>query len=210
MSWRPRFLLWGACLLAAAGLSACHRASDAPPEDFTATLQSYLAEHGDLCLGKTQWPIDVTQHEIDIGERNARQMPVFERLGLVHSTVADVEVDDEGTLHRMQVRRFDLTAEGRKHYIAHAAGAASHDFCVAHLSLDHVVDAQPGTDAKGHRTAVVNYTYQVTPAPWLQDAEVQRVLPMVAGVLRGAGSARLQETFVQTGSGWQPVGLQGS
>ena len=51
------------------------------PPRFTRAMNTYLEKRGDLCLAKSSWPIDVTQHEIDIGARNAVQMPVLERLG---------------------------------------------------------------------------------------------------------------------------------
>ncbi|CAN5428877.1 hypothetical protein BH10PSE18_BH10PSE18_46570 [soil metagenome] len=201
-------------------LGACTGA-DAPSDAvFTAAVQNYLARHGDLCLAKNHWPIDVTQHEIDVGARNARQMPVLERLGLVDSSVAEVDVDDEGTLHHMKVRRFALTDAGRKYYVmrdVHGNGnggggaALQGDFCAAHLSLDRVVGWKLNPAGEGRpQRAVVSYTYKIDPAPWTADAEAQRVFPVVAGVVRGAGTAQLQESFRQTKDGWVPADLEGS
>ncbi|MES2534023.1 MAG: hypothetical protein V4636_23460 [Pseudomonadota bacterium] len=207
------------CALAV-GLGACSGTPADAPSDavFTTAVQNYLARHGDLCLAKNHWPIDVTQHEIDVGGRNARQMPVLERLGLVDSSVAEVDVDDEGTLHHMKVRRFALTDAGRKYYVVRdVSGDASRnavgqgDFCAAHLSLDRVVGWKLNPAAEGRpQRAVVSYTYKIDPAPWTSDAEAQRVFPVVAGVVRGAGTAQLQESFRQTKDGWVPVELEGS
>lgn len=206
----------GACALALA-LGACS-ATDAPSDAvFTTAMNGYLARRGDLCLAKNRWPIDVTQHEIDVGGRNARQMPVLERLGLVSSSVAEVDVDDEGTAHHMKVRRFALTEAGRKYYVSRDAGdgtgpkAPSGDFCAAHLSLDRVVGWRLDQPAEGHvQRALVTYTYKIDPAPWTADAEVQRVFPVVAGVLHGAGSAQLQESFLKTKDGWVAADLEGT
>ena len=88
-------------------------------------------------------------------------------------------------------------------------GARNGDFCAAHLSLDRIV----GWELRGsgpQRQAVVTYTYQVDAAPWTKDAEVQKVFPVVAGVIRGAGTAQLQETFAHGDAGWVAVDLQGS
>jgi hypothetical protein len=180
-------------------------------------MQRYLAQRGDLCLAKTQWPIDVTQHDIDVGGRNALQMPVLERLGLVASTVAEVEIADEdqtpATAHRMKVRRYALTDAGLRYYLPRpgraATGAAEHDLCAAHLQLDRIVgwDLQKAT-AGAPRHAVVTYTYRIDAAPWTADAEAQQVFPVVAGLVRGAGSAHLQETFVATPSGWVAAELR--
>lgn len=209
----PRIL--STVALCALGLGACSSA-DAPSDAvFGTAVRSYLAQHGDLCLGKNQWPIDVTQHEIDVGGRNARQMPVLERLGLVNSSVAEVDVDDEGTLHHMKVRRFALTETGRKYYVTRASAdgkaAGQGDFCAGHLSLDRVVawKLDPPGDSKAQR-AVVSYTYTIDPAPWTADAEVQRVFPVVAGVVHGAGTAQLEESFRRTKDGWVPAELEGT
>ena len=210
------------CALALAsllGLSACSRSVEPSAEVFTAAMNSYLAQRGDLCLGKNVWPIDVTQHEVDVGARNALQMPVLEKLGLVASTVAQITVDDEGTRHDMKVRRFALTDTGHKYYLARGPGHATAkvatapkgDFCAAKLSLDHVVGWELHQASKGlQRQAVVTYTYRIDAAPWAQDAQVQRVFPVVSSVLRGAGVAQLQETFTLTDAGWVAVDLQGS
>ena len=66
------------------------------------------------------------------------------------------------------------------------------------------------TGADGRLQALVSYTYTVKAAPWVGDAEVQRVFPLVAGVLRGAGNAQLEQTFTQAYDGWHAAGLQGS
>ncbi len=197
-------------------LVACTRAgmnADVSTDAFTVAVNDYLAQRGNLCLGKAAWPIDVTQHEIESGARNALQMPVLEKLGLVAASVAEIEVDDEGTKHRLKVRRYDLTEAGRKFYVPRpggtAAAPASGDFCAAKLSLERIV----GWNIEGggaQRQAVVTYTYRIDAAPWTRDADVQRVFPVVASVVRGAGSAQLQQAFAPTASGWRAVGLQGS
>lgn len=205
--------------LAAAGLVGCQAGSEPDSAVFSIAMQTYLAERGQLCLAKNHWPIDVTQHEVDIGARNALQMPVLERLGLVASSPAEVDADadaDQRTPHLIEVRRYALTDAGRRFYITRAssrrAGTAPQaDFCAAQLSLDRVVGwdlhkAANGTAAR----AVVTYTYQVEAAPWTSDAEAQKVFPMVAGVVRGAGKAQLQETFVLTAAGWVAADLEGT
>ncbi len=204
-------------LLVAVALTGCIRQPEVSREAFSQAMNAYLAQRGDLCLAKSAWPIDVTQHEVDVGARNALQMPVLERLGLVSSSVATIDVDDEGTPHRMDVRRYALTDAGRRHVVTRrAADAAStaparSDFCAARLSLDKVVDWKLNGDAnRAPRTATVTYTYRVEAAPWTRDPGIRQVFPVVAGVIRGAGSAQLQETFAATDEGWGAVDLRGS
>jgi hypothetical protein len=198
--------------LATATLAACSGGAPANRESFTAAVNDYLAQRGDLCLAKNAWPIDVTQREVDAGARNARQMPVLERVGLVVSSPANVEVDGdgEGTMKRVDVRRYALTDAGRKYYLKRVS-ARSGDLCAARLSLDRVTkwDLQKAVDG-GAAQAVVTYTYRIAAAPWTDDAEVRRVFPVVAGVIGGAGKAELQETFTWTDAGWVAVDLRGS
>ena len=198
-----------AALAGSAGLVACLRAPEANIEVFTRAMNEYLAERGQLCLAKNAWPIDVTQHEVDIGARNAVQMPVLERLGLVSSSVAEVDIDDEGTPRRMAVRRYALTDAGRSYFVRRgpaSAGNVRGDFCAASLSLDRIVDWRLDPNPRGRaRRATVTYTYRIVAAPWARDPQVQKVFPVVAGVVRGAGKAQLQEMFTLTDHGWVAV-----
>ncbi len=215
MPMNPSFPLAAvAALVSLVGLAACTRAPEASLDAFTQAMTVYLSERGQLCLAKDAWPIDVTQHEVDVGARNALQMPVLDRLGLVSSSVAQVDVNDEGTVHRMAVRRYVLTDAGRRYFVrrgpAKTSGAASirSDFCAAKLSLDRVVDWKLDTNPRNlARRATVTYTYHVDAAPWTNDPQVQKVFPVVAGVIRGAGTAQLQETFSLTETGWVAVDL---
>jgi hypothetical protein len=201
---KPFFLLSAIALLVLAG---CTTEPDAAT--FTTAMNTYLAKRGDLCLAKDRWPIDVTQRDIDSGARNAVQMPVLERLGLVSSSVADAVIDDEGTKHPIQVRRYALTEAGRRFMVQR--DATHSDFCAARLSLDRVVGWQLGSGPQGAGShALVTYTYKIEAAPWMQDAEAQKVFPVIANLVRSAGSARLEENFNRTPQGWVAVDLQGS
>jgi hypothetical protein len=182
-------------------------------------MQTYLARRGDLCLAKSSWPIDVTSAETGTGSRNGVQMPVLEKLGLVSASDAMGErKDDDGNVTKVPVRRYQLTDEGKKYYLARAPhrretenrfAAAPFDFCAARLSLDHVVGWEtpkhPGATAPS--VAVVTYTYQVTPAPWARDDNVGRAFPMVDTILKGAGVLQLKEAFVLTDAGWEAKDL---
>ena len=202
-----------AASLLAVSLTGCARSTEPTADQFAAGLKDYLAKRGDLCLAKTDWPIDLTQHEIDSGARNALQLPVLERLGLASSTVAEVDVkDDNEVSHHMKVRRYALTDDGKHFFIMREQArpdggkAMRGDFCAAKLSLDKVVRWDLSGTGKD-RVAVVSYTYQVQAAPWAGDAELRKIFPVVAQVIQGAGSAQLQESFRQTETGWVAVDL---
>jgi hypothetical protein len=193
------------CLSALTLLTACDAPADANRDNFSKAVTAYLAKQGDLCLAKTDWPIDVSQREIDAGARNAVQMPVLERLGLVRSAPATVQLKDEDTTTSVPVRRYTLTDAGRAYYRPHGRSGRS-DFCAAHLSLDKVVGWDTPPTGTTDRQALVTYTYRVDPAPWTRDPEVAKVFPMVDRIVRGAGHEQLTQGFTLTAGGWVAQG----
>jgi len=109
------------------------------------------------------------------------------------------------------IKRYALTEEGRKYYKPHAytsRDGVEHpsDFCVAHIKPDKVVSWELDQHDAQHPSAIVSYTYQVDPAPWMQDAEAQRVLPMVTQVIHGAGGGlQMRQGFTLDEQGWVPT-----
>lgn len=211
----------GALSLAAMALLAGCGAQqpEANLQDLTAAMNAYLANKGDLCLGKTQWPIDVPQREVGTRARNAVQMPVLAHVGLVSASEAKVEDAKEGEQPtEITVTRYVLTEEGKKYLHTRSTTGTPEtqaDFCAAHLTLDKVVgwEARKETGdagkAKNAATAAVSvtYTYKVEAAPWTGDADVQKAFPMVDRVVRGAGTMQLKQNFRHTDSGWVPEGV---
>ena len=114
------------------------------------------------------------------------------------------------------MRRYRLSAEGPKYYLARPAhktpsgnrfADAGHDFGAARLSLDQVVGREASSRPGAATAAVVTYTYRVGPAPWPADAAVRAVFPMVDQVIRGAGVLQLKETVVLGAAGWEAKDL---
>jgi hypothetical protein len=187
---------------ALAALAACGGRTEANRDSFTAAVTGYLDKRGDLCLGKYDWPIEVTAQEMQAGGRNAVQLPVLEKLGVVRSIAVNSGDQPQAAAAPLMARRYELTETGKKYYLKRE-GAREHsaDFCAAKLSLDRVVSWE--VHEKGAQSeAVVTYTYRVDAAPWAKDADAQRVFPAVARVLSGAGKAQLREAFTRTGQGW--------
>lgn len=190
-------------------LGAC--TADADRETFTQGMHAYLAKRGDLCLAKYDWPIDVTPAQFAAGARNAVQMPVLQKLGLVSVSAASVETKTDNAVVATTVKRYQLTDNGKKYYLtrelrtlAADGGKTSHhgDFCVAKLSLDKIVAWDAPANDSARKEVLVTYTYSVEAAPWLQDPDARRVFPMVDRVVQGARVARLQEAFALTKDGW--------
>jgi hypothetical protein len=189
-------------VFALAALAACGGRTEANRDSFTAAVTGYLDKRGDLCLGKYDWPIEVTAQEIQAGGRNAVQLPVLEKLGVVRSIAVNAGDQPQATAAPLMARRYELTETGKKYYLKReSAREHSADFCAAKLSLDRVVGWEVHENG-AQSEAVVTYTYRVDAAPWAKDADAQRVFPAVARVLSGAGKAQLREAFTRTGQGW--------
>ena len=197
------------CALAA--MNACAHAASAPqpgPKALQAALTKYLAQQGDLCVGKFEWPIDVAPGDAEAGSRDAVQLPVMERLGLVSAVQGAVlRKDAEGAEHEVPVQRYSLTEAGRKFYVSRArttvtpAGQAitrPGDFCVAKLKLDKVT----GWDAA---LSTASYTYKISAAEWMSDPAMRQVFPMVAYVLQGEGKLQMKQRLRRENNSWIAV-----
>ena len=196
--------------LALSALAGCNGPSDPKTpsrENFEAGLRSFLADgNGEVCLAMYDWPIDLTEAEAGANARHAVQLPVFEKLGLVKSTIVPVPKSDENP--DGAIKRYALTDEGRKYYKAHAhkgrdGSTHANDLCVAQISVDRVDSWDLD---KQQSSAAVSYTYHIAAAPWMQDPDAGRVLPMVARVIKGAdGSLKMRQGFTLTDKGWVAV-----
>jgi hypothetical protein len=200
----PRLLR---CLAVVAALAGCADKRAPTAANFARGVDDYLRVRGDLCLGlaRERWPIDVWPGSAAAHDRNAVQMPVLEKLGLVSSSNAVAQSTTEAGSTRVAVRRYQLTAAGRASYRerpALAGGPGVSDLCVAKLTLDKVVSWEAVERGGGRRGAVVRYTYRVEAAPWTGEPDARRVFPMVDRVVRGAGRAQLAEGFTLTPDGW--------
>jgi hypothetical protein len=76
------------------------------------------------------------------------------------------------------------------------------DFCVATLSLDHVVGWEKPVQEHGGTMTSVVYTYKLDPAPFATDPSFQQVFPMVKRVVEGQGTLQLREGMHLTPNGW--------
>jgi hypothetical protein len=185
--------------------------------NFTTALQKHFEGHGDLCIGRHAWPVDVPDLPMASGLRDGIQMPALEHAGLVaHVSAEMTQPHRDGTSETVKALRYDLTDKGRAFVKAHpltaarvpAAGAASvadADVCYGTIKLEKVMDWTPPTKADGdaaRQTTVVRYTYTFDAAPWTADRVVQKAFPVLASVVHGSGSMVLSQDMVQTDSGW--------
>jgi hypothetical protein len=209
--------------LALAFASLCSAAAEpaAVPDRMAAAavLGHFLDEHGDFCLGKMDWPVDISALDERARGRDVLQMPVLEALGLVHASIATalrVEgpgLDDDSAPVPVPVRRYELTPLGQRYMrerevtVARAQGdlrVRARDLCAAHLALADVVAIAPGG---APLTFVATYTYDATPAPWATAADFQRAFPLAARVIGGSRRMQLKQAFAWKEGAWTPDGL---
>ena len=202
--------------LAVAALSCALAHAADNPEPTRATLakalNQFLAERGEICVAKYDWPIDVSARDEAAKTRDAVQMPVLERQGLVTSREGYVVYNTDGTEEKVPTRRYELTEAGRRYYKAHEVVLHPHggpdithhqDLCAGHLDLDTIVQVVvPDVPAGIQPTAHVNYLYRFTPEPWVKNEQVLRVFPMVEMMLQGQGKLEMHQSFHFDGRQW--------
>lgn len=199
---------------------ALRQAAAAAADDLAArdAVRGYLAQHGNLCLGKMDWPVDVSELDRRARGRDALQMPVLESLGLVTSHAATamrvegVGVREEGAAVPVAVTRYELTASGRQWLRPREVIAPNgpqgdrvvrrEDLCVATLGLDRLTSWKTAPDA-----AIASYTYTADAAPWSHSPEFRRVFPLVAGLLDGERRDALRQRFARVDGRWVASGL---
>ena len=193
-------------LLAAAAAACAHAAAaTAPVPDKTmlgTAVTRYLAERGQLCVGKYDWPITVTPRDAENGQRNALQLPAMAQAGLVQATPGDA-----GAV------TYTLSETGRTYYwprkVERRDGIPGQmnvrDFCAGRLTLDQVVQWTAPVLVGAHYESTVSFTYAVAPAPWTADPRLQQVFPMIARVIKGQHGARLAQRMRFVDGRWEAL-----
>ena len=175
-------------------------------------LRELLAQRGEICLARYDWPIDVSARDVAAGTRDAVQLPVMERQGLVVSEEGFVVYRTGDKEEKLPARRYRLTDLGRRSYearetISRQPGGAvvTHhgDLCAGHLDLAEVVGVRvPAAIDGAPPTASVSYRYRFTPEPWVDHEAMRRVFPMLDRLLRGQGQLEMTQHFHFDGRAW--------
>lgn len=199
---------WVGIVGLAASLAACHSTDSrlANRENFKQALQTYLSSHGDMCVGKYTWPIDVSYRDAQARSANSLQMPVMQKIGLV--TAQQIEVQGQ------PVMRYQLTDAGRKFYLHKPMQsltpqgtllAHDGDFCYGHLHVDEIIGWSRVQQVAGESQTVVTYTYRIDASSWTRNADMRRVFPMVAKIVDSEGALQLKQTLRLSENGWVGV-----
>jgi hypothetical protein len=201
-------------LMCISSAAICANPTEPSQTILAAALGKHLAQQGDFCLGKFDWPIDVSAPDFEMRTRDAVQMPVLEKLGLVISTNGSALRKEGEAEESVQVKRYALTEAGKKFYLDKETSSTTSsgnkvvhhgDFCAGKLSLDKLVQWDKPTMVGEHQETTVTYTYKIAAAEWTHDPELQKVFPMVDRILKGEGIMQLKQRFRLSGKSWIAV-----
>lgn len=165
-------------------------------EAIAPALDRFLETKGEVCVAKPDWPIDVSARDVAARTRNAIQLPVLERAGLVTAREGYVDWRDEHeAVERVPTRRYELTEAGRQ--AMKPARDGRPDLCAGRIEVERIVNVDGQSDH-----ASVRYLYRFKAEPWVQDADVRRVFPMLDTLLQGQGRMEMQQGFHVDGAAW--------
>lgn len=211
-------------VMVAVGLlvGACGSKIDANAKNFGAALSQNLEKTGELCLGQTTWPVEVTEMDVvmakSIANAKAAQMRALESAGLASSAEAQVEMMGmfgKPTGGSLKVWRYTLTDAGKQYYrekevsvytIAGPAKAMQGDLCYGKQALDKVVKWEGPMKLGDYQEARVTYAYKIENlAGWAGKPEVQQAFPNVRRQMEGVGKGDSQHAVKLTSEGWEAL-----
>lgn len=211
-----------AVVLGATMLTACGSKEDANEKNFAAAMTQYFDHKGDLCLGVTRWPLDLSEAEVKSMDKNpngqAAQMAALAAAGLVQGQDAEVEavtLFGKPTGKMLKVKRYTLTDNAKPFvqereplYRIGNESEALQDLCWGKKALNKVEKWEGPMSLGEYQEALVIYTYKVdNVAEWAQMPEIQTVFPTVKRTLEGAAKTQARHGVKLTSEGWEPKGL---
>lgn len=189
-------------------------ASSANRANLGQALQAFLAQHGDICLAKYDWPIDVSTRDIEGHSRDSIQLPVMAQQGLVIARPGYVIWKNEaGDEERVSTTRYELTELGRRYFkadheaVLHPSGGPAvvrrGDFCAGHLDMLSIAKISEPVVTEGQpRTASVEYRYRFTPEPWVRNEQIRTVFPMIDKIIKEQDTLLMTQRFHFDGQRW--------
>lgn len=201
-------LAFVACLLA---LTACNSAKKPNATNFTNAIDAYLSKHGVVCtvIGR-QFPIDIPRTVQNEQYGTGPELASLEQAGLVHGTPTIAVVHDmldplRGTTPPQPVKRYELTANGKKYFqqIVGTFGQAS-GFCYGQKSVGAIVKWTEPVTVGPYSQTEVTYTYKMADlAPWAQRPDVQREFGDVRATVNGISKSNEVIDLQLTNRGWE-------
>ena len=192
-------------------LVACNDIKKPSSVNFTKAINHYLAKHGHACvfIGQT-FPIDVPVSEQKDQYGIAPEMAALERAGLAHANNTTAIVPGmldglRGPTPPQPVRRYELTAEGKK-YFRQTPGIfeKNGEFCYGEKVVDSIVKWTEPMTTGPYSGSEVAYTYKlVNLAAWAEQPGMQRAFPDIRTTIGGASKADQIAGLQLTNKGWE-------
>jgi hypothetical protein len=164
-----------ALMLAAVG---CHSKTEANPENFTAGLNAFFAEHPECLLPKApRFPYE-TGDPTELKQMNA----------LVASQLLTVSSEQS-----IRVSRYTPTPAGAR---------LAPKFCYGHRVVTSIDSFTPPAPANGFPESQVTYHYKIEDLPvWADSAGIRAVFPDMAQ--KTSGTASDKAVLASTIAGWK-------
>lgn len=216
-------------VLCAAVLTGCGSKKDPNKKNFGAAISQYLDKKGDLCLGLSKWPVDVTDADVRqekfLPGGTAAKMNALAAAALVSGAEGEnVEKMPglggiEPNTYKYKVKRYVLTDAGKKYYREEEVekfnvigGATTKvkqgDVCYGKMALDKVVKWEGPMKLGEYQEASVRYLYRIDGLPdWTKNPQVRAAFPIMAQMIDAAGKKEQTHGVKLTSEGWEPLGL---
>jgi len=206
-------------------LAGCGSKQDANERNFGVAINQYLEKKGELCLRLTKWPVDITEMDLRLQKTMptgpAGQMEALAAIGLVSGVESEVDqigmFDNKPTGHKFKVKRYVLTASGRRFYsekevnqidFGGAKKIMRSDICYGKKSLDKIVKWDGPMKFGDYQEANVKYLYKIDGlASWTKKPEFRTAFPYIAQIIDAAGKQEQQGVVKLTSLGWEPKGM---
>jgi hypothetical protein len=167
-------------------LTACNHIKKMNNGNFTKAVNQHLTKHGEACtmIGR-QFPVDLPESEQKDQYGTGPQMAALEQAGLVRASNTTAVVHGmldalRGSTPPQPVKRYDLTAEGKKyfHLIPGIFGQTG-SFCYGKKAVDSIVKWTEPMTTGAYSQSEVTYTYKIVNlAGWAERPDVERVFPI--------------------------------
>ncbi len=195
-------------------LAACNGVNKPSDTNFTKAINDYLAKHGQVCtvIGR-QFPVDLPRSEQKEQFGIGPKLEALEQASLLKASDTTAVVPGmldslRGSTPPQLVRRYALTAEGRK-YFKQITGTLGQPrgFCYGRKTVDSIVKwTEPAAVGQSSQTEIT-YTYRIVdPAAWAERPDVQQAFPDIRSNLNGVSKTTEQTGLQLTSRGWEVPG----
>ena len=195
-------------------LVACSDLKKPSDSTLTKAINRYLMKHDEACtVIDRQFPVDVPKSQQNEQYGIGPKLAVLEQAGLVHGSDTTAVVHEmldplRGSTPPQPVKRYELTAEGRK-YFEEIPGTLGHTngFCYGRTSVESIVKWTEPTMVGPYSQTEVTYTYRiVNAASWAERPDIQQTFLDIRTTIDGASKKTQTAGLQLTNKGWEVPG----